>query len=411
MPFTRRELLLGFGAAALSEITAARPASRSASQRVRLAKANDFGAIGDGRADATGALRQALASGQVIDGDGERYAIRGNLVARKGFKGLVNATLVETEPAGNKPRVLTIENADNFILEGLKIERGGTGGEDTDRRDIGKTGGIFLSKCNNFNIRGVEISGGGIGSGLAVIDSSDFVISDAHSHDIWYRLDKLPEDDAIQALFLVRCSNFKMQSCKASDIGGSVGLTASHDENRGFALSGCRNFVITGAEVRRLGQGIDITGSDGNSDFRIEGGIAEDCATYGFKFANTAQRGLIVATVARRCGIGGFIASGPAEPKIPPEHDLTFDRCRAEDVLGNYRKNGGFGFGILKQKVDPTYPRGVIFRNCIARVSHGHMDYGFRNDVPSAVTDGMPNRLIECEATGYAKGFQLGFNV
>ena len=145
-------------------------------------------------------------------------------------------------------------------------------------------------------------------------------------------------------------------------------------------------------------------------DFTVDGGTAEDCETWGFKCANTAQRGRINNTISRRCGIGGFVASGPFEPSTTPTMDVTFDGCTAEDVLGNYKKAGSFGFGILKQKADPTYPRNVTFRSCVARAVSSRMDYGYRNDVPAALTEGMPNRLVDCQATGYATAFQHGFN-
>jgi len=258
----------------------------------------------------------------------------------------------------------------------------------------------------------LSVRGGGIGSGLAIIDCANFTGDDLLGQDIWYRLSSHPTDDAIHGFFLVRSHNFLLRRAQARDLGGSSSSNASYAVSRGFGITGCTGFRLVQSEVNRVGQGIDLSGSDGNRDFEILGGLAEDCESFGFKFANSAQDGVIKNATARRVGIAGFVVSGQVEKgNSLQSHSIRIEDCLTEEVTGS-RPGGTFGFGTLSAPaIDPSYPRNVVFDRCVARSKspNGRMDCGFRNDVPARLTQGQPNQARQCHAEGWRRQAFCGF--
>ena len=382
-------------------------------RRAAATLAGDFGARGDGKADDSQALTHALNSGSILDGENRVFAVTNAVKCGERFKGLVNARLTQINPGGDeRRRTLLIQKAAGFVLENVDVDRGGNGSEIADRAMIGHAGGIFIVDGSRFQLRGVSVRGGGIGSGLAIINCVDFTGDDLMAHDIWYRLPEHPGDDAIHGMYLLRSRNFTLTRGQAHNLGGSDGATDSYRVTRGFGIAGCSAFRLIDPEVKRIGQGIDISGSDGNHDFSITGGLAEDCESWGFKFANSAHHGTIEGATARRVGLGGFVVSGETERGNPHQsYSITMRRCVVQEVLGSHR-GASFGFGVMAvRRIDPSYPRDILFRDCAARtvLPTSRMEFGFRNDVPAPLTKGKPNQAIDCHAEGWRQQEFHGF--
>jgi hypothetical protein len=380
--------------------------------RAATVPAREFGARGDGHVDDAAALHRAFNSGSIVDGQNQTYAVAGNVECGAQFRGLANARLIQLRPGGDDHRrTVQIQGATNFTIENVQFDRGGNGSEITQKAFASTAGGVFLVRCTNFQLHDVQAFGGGIGSGLAFIDCSHFTLTNLQVHNLWYRLQKHPDDDAIQGMFFARCSDFTLQGSGASDIGGTDGVTNTNHNNRGIAITGCSDFRLIGPQVTRVGQGIDISGSLGNRNFSVTQGVATNCHSWGFKFANSAIDGDVSGTVARRCGLGGFVVSGPHSAGTPKSQSIKISDCQAEDVLGTMA-GGSFGFGILgKNASDPTYPRDVLFLRCAARTqpSVGRMEYGFWNEIPARLTGNRPNRAVDCIATGWRRAAVSGF--
>lgn len=415
-PSIRRRRLVMLGAAVLAEFVLPRSATAQYQHppaRHGKAFARDFGAIGDGRTNDHGALVRALNSGQFIDGEHRSYAVAGDIVCDTKFAGLANAHLIQVDPAGSsRRRTLSISNATNFLLENVQIDRGGTGAEVSERQLIDRTGGLFIFDSKSFVLRRPKVWGGGIGSAVALVRCSDFAVNDCDIHDLWYRLDKHPVDDAIHGLFASTCRNFTITNARVRDIGGTGGANKTHDNNRGFGITGCSDFQIVEADIRRVGQGIDLSGSSSNKDFRISKSVAEDCHSWAFKFANGPRDGIVEDSIARRSGLGGFVVSAQGESNSPYQAlSIAFSKCLADEVTGQHRGTS-FGFGVLRQKPSPSYPRDIAFRSCVASTKHSssRMDYGFFNDVPNRLTEGRPNKVIDCHSIGSRKGDFYGFD-
>lgn len=183
-----------------------------------------FGAVGDGRADDTGAIQRSLANSDryCLDGEGRTYSVNGSLRAQKDVC-LRNLTLVQTEepfdtspyisrdcPAalnasaavdcGDRPippdqleRLRTFLNVRTLMirparpggsirvtLDHLKVVRGrySEGGSRTD------SAGIWLQGASRADLRSVEVTGYGKGYGLIVLRSSNVTADDLWIHDL-----------------------------------------------------------------------------------------------------------------------------------------------------------------------------------------------------------------------------------
>jgi hypothetical protein len=362
--------------------------------------------------DDTAALQLALSTGSMFNGQGRTYGVSGNLTVGSGFGGLVNVRLKQLQPRGGQRRTLIVQGATRFVIENVAIDRGGDGSEVTDRAQMLNHAGLYLDSCRNFLLSDIAVTGGGIGCGISINNCEDFKATRVQASDIQYRLPRHPDNDAIQGLYFYNSSRFICEHSSARNLGGTDGITHVHDNGRGFAFGGCSNFNIEECEAHYVGQGMDLTGTTGNRFFRLSRNSVNDCATWGIKCANSAQDGLIENSHAARCGIGGFVVSGPTEAMNPRPVRITFKRCTVSNTLDLRPNTTSFGFGVTSvPTIDPTFPRDIHFLDCVAagRAGFSHMEYGFLNDIAASKTEGHPNSVRNCKAAGYATAPFVGF--
>lgn len=183
-----------------------------------------FGAVGDDRADDTRALQKAFsaAAGQCLDGEGRTYRVRGTLRAQTDFC-LVNADLrqdvepfetkawisgdcpVEADPskvatcgdpampaalpagldAYLNTRTLLIrpdegQGAIRVELRNVRVDRG-TQAASGSRSDAA---GMWIGNAAGVVLDDVEVTGGGKGFGLIIVNSSDITAKDVWLHDL-----------------------------------------------------------------------------------------------------------------------------------------------------------------------------------------------------------------------------------
>ncbi len=401
-PMDRRSLLLALGSAALAS-------GRSVARAAEPTDLRSFGARGDGVSDDASALARALASGAPLDGGGRTYGVRGPLEAGGSFRSLRNCTLVQLE-ADDHLQTLLIRGADSFALADVTVVRGRQNDNVLVQRDMMRNAGIWIEDCIGFHLDRVQVSGGGIGTGLVVVQSSGFSITDAKVTGIHYQLHARPTDDMLQGIWIQRSTGFELTRPVVSDLGGQDDQGFSRDNNRAIAISGSSNFKVTDIDVSQCGQGLDVTGKEGNHDFEVTGGHAADCFSWGFKFANSAQRGRVTGALAERCGLGGFVVSGPSEISDPPTQDIEIVDCRASDCGAQYSPHTTFGFGVLRGKADYVHPTRVRFLRCSAvdARSPPGMKWGYLNQI--AEPESGRNVTEACVSKGAAvadyKGFQ-----
>ena len=358
--------------------------------------------------DDSAALVKAFSSGRPVDGEGLTYGVVGSLRIGAMFKGASNCVLRQFA-GSERGRVLSIENASGFNFSNVRLLR--SNGDDNAfvESDVGEQGGFWFLRCSQFKMSRVVATGGGVGTSLTLSDCSVFSIEDPKVSSIRYHRHQRPRDDILHGIWLNRCRQFELVRPWVTDLGGVDDQGFSRDNNRAIAVSGCQAFRITDLTVSDCGQGLDVTGSDGNHDFQIVRGHAANCWTWGFKFANSAQHVRVSGAIAEACGLGGFVVSGRSELSDPPPEDIEFLECQALDCGRLDIPQSTFGFGVLHARPDSVYPQNVRFVRCAAvdRRPKKGMKWGFLNEI-NAPPPGA-NVVMNCTVRGASVSEFRGF--
>lgn len=373
-----------------------------------------YRAVGDGETDDKAALLDAiavgLAAGIHVSGYGRTYGIAGNLVLPEGAD-LRDIKFKQLTPGAGTVRTLTSAGGDNIRLERVVVDRNGDGTAGAHQVDAG----VYIDGGSGHYFDGVEVFGDDIGTGFALVGATDCELIDVYAHDIKYLLGADPGNDRVQGIWLSGCTRVRLRNCRANDIGGNFGAGYTLRWSRGYCFNGNTDVQIHGCRTRLVDQGYDMTGSVGNNRFNVSDCYAIDCMTWGFKLANTARDFQVDNCTAERCGLSGFVASGPSGAGITAvgTKDIQFTNCVAYDTgwatfPGGVVAGGKVGFRVMEAGFDLGTMLGVRFVGCKAhdRQAVPTMTYGFQNDVAVSI-DGRYNEAVNCVSVGHtAAAFQ-----
>lgn len=402
----RREFLVGGTALAAT-----------AGASARLAKSNSgldprsHGARGDGNADDTGPIKEALTrafnEGVPIDGGDAIFAVSGDIAIHGRVQPYIKSLRLRQLSAAQDRKTLYFKDCQNIRIDGLQIDVG-------QARAIGRmndSGGLWIDGGSGHDVRNVEAFGHGKNSLIAIWNTSQSKYSNLNVHDARFD-DPSARDDSVQAIRLLRCTDCVVQSPSVANLSGNGDPRFPSRFTRGIVLGGCLRVSILDARVSNVDQGIDITGSDGNLDCVVQRARCFQCSAVGVKLANSAVRCKIADTVVERSGLMGFLASGPSEPNLRNKtRDCDFVRCTAIDPGYNGFQDSAphAGFRVERNRFDPEYPMGIRFVDCraIDQQPVKTMEYGFYDHVQNGA-GAEPNKLINCQSEGATRGLKFG---
>jgi hypothetical protein len=377
----------------------------------------DYSGVGDGAADDTTAVLNALQSGNVIDGLGKTYALSAE-VHPSSFKGLRNATFKWISTAAMQVQgrsLLHIENLDDWFIDNCVFDMGtvenigATGAPDNARGGLTVSHSTYADRCWITRCRA---TGAGAGTGLELRNLRNSFIKDNVVHDRIVAETGISNDAQ---------NGIQIDNCTACTISGNIvtGLylriagTATRKWSRGYCITSVTDSSFVNNSVSFVDQGFDFSGGqvpEGNRNLTITGCVANDVHTWGFKFANAFRDNTISGCTARRFGYAGFVFSGAdAGATISGiTQRALVTGCSAFDPTGSYTAQN-YGFLILAHQSDASYPRGIKFVGCVANdfSGGGKLQYGFYNQ---ATFGGFPfNELIDCRSENFTVAVQTGF--
>jgi len=348
----------------------------------------------DQKAAILAAINAGVATGLPVTGAGLTYGVAGNLEVTLDGSHAQDLTLKQLTPAAaGDLRTLTSNGVERLRFVRVKVDRNGDGTAGT----INDDAGFYFNGGSGHYFEDCEVFGNDLGSGFVVLNATNFDAVRIVARDMAYLLVADPGDDVINGVWFASCSLFRAIECKAHDLGGDFGAGATTQYTRGLVFSGCTEFEVDDPKAWTLDQGVDFTGSGGNTRFAMTGGSASDCRSWGFKFANSARDGVVSSCVATRCGASGFVASAPGGALPVETGDLLFEACAAFDTGSNgFFAATASGFRVIDRP--GFHPTGIKFSNCVAIDRQGvpTMQYGYLAE------DGVGNNEVaHCTSIGH----------
>jgi hypothetical protein len=413
MMFGRREFLIGtVGAGAVGGFA---PQTRAPIiPQTTSVDPLSLGALGNGAANDLEALKAAFAqaarTGLPVDGGDAVFGIRGRIhVAAAQRPWIKSLRLRQLEPA-NGVSTLHFEKCDAIRIEQLQIDVGRS------RRigDMNSTFGLWIEGGSGHTVANVDVFGDGKNSLIGLWRTSKSTYTYLIARDAQFD-DAGAQDDIMQGIWMYGNKDCIVRNPAVTNLTGNasyVGRRFANLRTRGIVLNDNDRVTIVNPRVEKVDQGIDLTGSDGNRQCAIDGGRTADCGSVGVKFANSAVGCRVNNHVAKRCGMYGFMASGPSEASLPfKTQDCDFIDCTSIDTGYNRISfPDPSGFIIRRGDYDPDFPKGIRFIRChaIDRQTSKTMKYGFYSEVPDGAGGTKPNRLIDCTSVGHASVSRAG---
>ncbi len=331
---------------------------------------------------------------RTIDGGNNTFSVYGTLELRGDIDiTLKNARFNQTKTGDPDVRTLFkrggVLNLHNIIVDRGNDERNGS---------ISNSAGIWL-EIHDSTLDSVEVTGDGYGTGLSIIDSYNVTMTNINVHDMRWSTPSTPNTEQIFGILILRSDDITLQYSRVDRLRGEYGSgTYNGYQSDGIAAGGTNRLFILSTSVAETGEGIDITGSDGNDDFEIAHSAVIDLHSFGFKFANTATNGIIRDSIAIRAGWAGFVFSGKNGGSLqetidmpgPSTENILVDNCEAWNTghNTNWPTQEISGFLVLHGLLtgdpdDDDYPANIHIKNSKAlndAEHYGTMEFGFYNE-------------------------------
>jgi hypothetical protein len=394
----------------------------------------DYGAVGDGLADDTAAVLAAMQSGNVVDGAGATYAINGSC-SPSSFVGLQNANFVQIgNNTASNFQTINLVGLSNFFIDNVTINMGSnisTLFSDDANSGLYIGGSAYNSYIQNFKITRVSVTGNGCGAGIQIRHAKKFIVENCLVHDRISGSTPDPTNDSQNGIQFVNCEKFTAANCQVNNLQTRLGGVNTRKWTRGILMAETRDCNLIGCTVTSVDQGVDFSGAYtagtsfiGNRRFVVDGCVANDCFTFGFKFANVTRDGLVTSCIANNTSTVGFYFS-PSSVALPVglekynTQNIDVVGCKVVNVLGNgWSGAGAQGFRISAGGIYTDYPRGIRFKDCYVADTQDTPTTvdGFISDValPSYSTAGydenIANTITNCASDSTVTTFASGIS-
>jgi hypothetical protein len=394
----------------------------------------DFGAVGNGITDDKAAVLAALQSGYIVDGGGFTYAIDGTC-APSSFVGLQNANFIQI---GNNTatnfQTLSFVGLSNFFIDNVNINMGSniaTLFSDDGNSGLYVGGAAFNSYAENFKVTRVTVTGNGCGTGIHIRHAKKFTVENCLVHNRISGSNPDPTNDSQNGIEFFNCEKFTGINCQVNNLQTRLGGVDTRKWTRGILMVETRDCNLVACNASSVDQGFDFSGAYaaatsfiGNRRFVISDCVANDCFTFGFKFANVARDGLVVGCIANNTSSFGFIFT-PSAVVLPVglekynTQNIDVVGCKVVNVLGDgWSGSGAQGFRVSANANYLDYPRGIRFKDCYVADTQDTptTDDAFVSDValPTYSTTGyntnIANTITNCAADSTVTTFASGIS-
>lgn len=291
----------------------------------RAAYVEEFGAVGDGVADDTAAIQEALDSGEVVRlKPGANYFITESILppSNGGMIGDGTATITMGTGAGEFD---VADYVTPFASDAVGIYANGVDNITLGGFKITMEASASIRTCNAISVRDSEnpklfdIEAYGFQEAAVPIINLDSVTG-GYGIDLWVH-DVTTDDDTLPSMQLtgigidynrlasVNTTGFKLISPRVEDITlGAAAYAEFGDQTDGINIQsqGGRGISIVDPYISNVGEGIDIF-----CDYAsIQGGLIRQCQAHGIKLVHGAQGNRIVGVGIDGTGGSGVIFVG-----------------------------------------------------------------------------------------------------
>lgn len=383
----------------------ARPEQDSSPQQCRFTL-RDYGAVGDGVADDSGALKHAITvqgSDCVINGEGLTYKITYPISLAQGST-LHNATIkMDINDELYPQMALGIRNISDVTLENIAVDRG-------DRSHIGERGdaSILVEGAHNIRFHNVELHGDGHGSAIWVFQSQDVALSDIYIHDMHWT-EAVDDNEQMFGIFVSDSRDVLLDRITINGLYGVYQGDVFPINTDGITAGGTNGLTITNSTITKVGEGIDITGSLGNDNFTIRNTNISHANNVCFKVFHRATNGLIHNTTADHCALSAYAFGGNIS-------GLLIDGATARHVGSNglYASHPSVvaGFQIFETSTGDL-PQDIHIQHAQASGATGEytMEYGFYSPFPPDSHTGLyPYTVYNTDSFNHTRAGNTGFS-
>lgn len=385
----------------------------------------DFGAVGDGVADDTTAVVNAINSGRIVDGNGKTYALGTPVVPGGNVKGIRNCAFkwTNTTVMAQQQFMLAIMDKSNLLIENLTFDLGTV--ENCGSANDSTRGGLKISTTSEgvtyndyLTVRNIRVFGYGNGTGVYIRSWRYSTFDGIKVYNRQVAASPDPSNDCQNGVDISIGKSGTISNIISRDQTTRLAGTLTKRFSRGVLHFELQDCALTNYAIENVDQGLDLSGAitatltKGNMGLSLSSMSATGCYTYGFKFANCSHDIAASGLVAREYGFVGFVFSGPNSTPVDATKNtqrIILTGCHAFDPTGTFTTNC-YGFRMMESTASVGYPRGIRMVGCTSTdvSGGGHLYISFQNDV-AYDGSGHMNEIMDCRSFGHTNAASNGF--